>query len=147
VVVLVVPLAVTVPRPYDVLLAAVSALIWLAFALDYVIRLYLAPDRGRYVRTHLVDLLVVLLPMLRPLRAFALLRAVPVGSAAVRAQQRATHSLHARVTAYVLSAVVVALLVGGVAVHEAERRSPDAPLDSVADGIWWAVVTVTTVGY
>lgn len=145
--VLVLPLAVDLRSPYDALVRVANVLIWAAFALDYVVRLCLARDRRHYVRTHVVDLLVVLVPLLRPLRAFALLRAVPLGSAAVLAHQKATHSLHARVTGYVLSAVVVALLVGGVAVSEAERRAPGATIDSVGDGIWWATVTVTTVGY
>ncbi|MEZ5093490.1 potassium channel family protein [Nocardioides sp.] len=35
----------------------------------------------------------------------------------------------------------------GIAVREAERGSPDANIANVWDGIWWAVTTVTTVGY
>jgi voltage-gated potassium channel len=31
--------------------------IWVIFLVDYLVRLYLAPERWRFVRTHVVDLL------------------------------------------------------------------------------------------
>jgi len=53
--------------------------IWAAFAVDYVARLYLAPARWRFVRSHLLDLLVLVVPFLRPLRALRLLRIARLG--------------------------------------------------------------------
>lgn len=85
--------------------------------------------------------------MLRPLRALRVVRILRLGAVAGVAQRRATRSLHAQVTTYVFSAVIVALVVAGIAVREAERGSPDANIANVWDGIWWAVTTVTTVGY
>jgi hypothetical protein len=41
---------------------------WLIFALDYLVRLILAADHWRWFYRHLFDLLVVVLPLLRPLR-------------------------------------------------------------------------------
>jgi voltage-gated potassium channel len=38
------------------------------FAAEYAIKLYLAPIRRRFVTSHIPDLIVVLVPMLRPLR-------------------------------------------------------------------------------
>ena len=49
--------------------------IWLAFVADYVVRVRLSTDRWRFVRTHPIDLLAILLPPFRPLRA---LRAAPL---------------------------------------------------------------------
>src|SRR5947199_10618652 len=46
--------------------------IWVAFIVDYVIRLVLA-RRWRYFWTHLHDLAMVTLPVLRPLRLLRLL--------------------------------------------------------------------------
>ena len=49
-------------------LDAADAGIWVAFAAEYLLLLFLAPARWVFVRTHLVELVLVLLPMLRPLR-------------------------------------------------------------------------------
>jgi voltage-gated potassium channel len=147
VVVLVLPLVLDLSPVARVVVTAANVAIWAVFAVDYVARLYLSLDRRRYVRTHVLDLLIVLLPMLRPLRALRVLRVLRVGSVAAFAHQRATDSLHARATVYVVSAALVSMIVSAVAIREAERGSPDANITSVREGLWWALTTVTTVGY
>ena len=47
--------------------SAVLLLIWLTFIIDYIVRLRLAADRGRFFITSLPDLLAAILPSLRPL--------------------------------------------------------------------------------
>lgn len=49
--------------------AAVDILIWLLFIAEYLWLLRLAPDRRKHVRTHVLDLVIIVLPVLRPLRA------------------------------------------------------------------------------
>lgn len=144
VVVLVLPLATDLPRTVRTALTVVDVLIWVAFTADYVARLYLSPDRWRFVRTHLLDLAMVLLPVLRPLRAVRLLRIASVlGVVDVRARR----TLHGQVTYYVGLAAGVLMVVSAAAMYEVERDSPDANITSFPDGLWWAVTTVTTVGY
>lgn len=147
VVVLVLPLMVELDPAARAVVTAANVAIWAVFAVDYVARLYLALDRRRYVRTHVLDLVIVLLPMLRPLRALRVLRVLRVASVAGLAHKRATQSLHARVTTYVVSAAFVSLVVAAVAIREAERGSPDRNIHTLADGLWWSLTTVTTVGY
>ena len=43
--------------------------IWLLLGVDYLVRLGLARRKLRFVRRHLLDLLILVLPMFRPLRA------------------------------------------------------------------------------
>ncbi len=128
-------------------LTGVSAALWVVFTIDYGARLYLAQDRWRFVRTHPLDLLVIVLPFLRPLRALRLLRLLRAVSLLGSANRRAKRSLHARVSAYVGASVVVVLGIAAVATVEAERRSPDANITTLPDGLWWAATTVPTVGY
>src|SRR4051794_2198352 len=45
---------------------------WLVFVADYGVRLGLSTDRAKFVRTHVVDLAVIILPVLRPLRLLRL---------------------------------------------------------------------------
>jgi voltage-gated potassium channel len=40
----------------------------------------------------------------------------------------------------------VAVVLGGLAIYTVEG-SPTGRIQSVGDGIWWAIVTATTVGY
>jgi voltage-gated potassium channel len=121
----------------DVLLTA----IWALFGLDYLTRLWLAPDRWRFVRTHLLDLLTLLLPMARPLRA---LRVIPVISALNR---RLRGGFRGRVAVYVASTTLLVGAVAALSVLEAERYAPDATIRTFGDAVWWTIATITTVGY
>src|SRR5450759_5214275 len=112
-VVLVVPMVADLPPAGRTAFTAADVAIWAAFggrlrrppsAVDYVARLYLAPARWRFVRSHLLDLLVLVVPFLRPLRALRLLRIARLGVVAGVAHSRAQRSLHATVAVYVTTA-------------------------------------------
>lgn len=114
---------------------------WAVFALDYVVRLALSRDRAGFVRGNVFDLLVVVLPVLRPLR---LLRLVSLLSVLNR---YAGSSLRGRVAVYVAGASALVMLVSSLAVLDAERDAPGATITGFGDALWWAMTTVTTVGY
>ncbi|MFC7404133.1 potassium channel family protein [Georgenia alba] len=119
----------------------VAALVWVLFAGDLAMRLYLAENRRRYLREHLFDVAIIVLPLLRPLQ---LLRLVTLLTILNRA---GSHQLRGRVVTYLAGGTILLVLCGGLAMTDAERGHPDASIQSVADGLWWAVVTMTTVGY
>ena len=48
--------------------AAVAWVTWAIFALGFLVRLAGAKDRGRWALPHWLDVLIVVLPLLRPLR-------------------------------------------------------------------------------
>lgn len=122
-------------------LATVTMVVWVVFGLDYLTRLYLAPGRWAFVRGHPLDLLVLALPMFRPLRA---LRVVPI---LLRLNRRAVDSLHGQVAMYVTGAVSLIVFIASLAVLDAERDAPDANITSFGDALWWSAATVSTVGY
>jgi len=117
------------------------ALLYVPFAVDYVVRLVLAKNRGRWFVRHLLDLAVVALPFLRPLR---ILRLVVL----VAAVQRAFGDV-VRGGVVIYTAVSATLLVyaSSLAVLQAERSVPGARITSFGDAVWWAITTITTVGY
>ncbi len=114
---------------------------WALFALDYVVRLVLAEHRARYAGRHIPDLLVIALPILRPLRLLRLVMLLRV------LNRRATNSLRGRVITYVSGATVLIIGSAGLAVLDAERGHPGANIDNYGDALWWAMTTIATVGY
>ena len=51
---------------------------WALFVIDYFVNLWLAEQRWRWFYTHLLDLAIVVLPMLRPLRLLRLVTLLAV---------------------------------------------------------------------
>lgn len=118
-----------------------SWIVWSLFVVDYLVRLGLALDRRHWFVRHLFDLLIVALPIMRPLR---LLRLVVL----VGALQKAVGSaVRGRILIYTISAVVLLIYVASLAILAEEREHPGANITSLGKAVWWAISTVTTVGY
>jgi voltage-gated potassium channel len=120
---------------------AVSGGAWTVFALDFAAKVTLSRDRWHFVRTHPLDLVVVLIPMLRP---FALLRLVAMLGILNR---RAEHALHGRVMLYVAGSTALLMTVCALVMLDVERGRPGAVVTSFGDALWWSATTITTVGY
>ncbi|MHA6619530.1 potassium channel family protein [Pseudonocardia sp. DLS-67] len=114
---------------------------WVVFALDYLVRIALARRRWRFVRTHLLDLVILALPMFRQLRALRLITVVSVLNRQLRDDARG------RVVFYVAGSVVLIGFVASLAVLDAERYAPDASITTFGDAVWWTITTISTVGY
>ena len=129
---------------------AIDYLVWAAFAVEYGVKLYLTPLRRHYVTHHLVELAVIALPLLRPLRALRLLRVVNIfraGLILTNALRKVRgvlthHGLH-----YVLFVVLGVIVVCAALEFEFEEGTHGSNIQNFGDSLWWAVVTVTTVGY
>jgi voltage-gated potassium channel len=122
-------------------LRLVTVVAWPVFLADYVLRLVLAEHRWQFVRRNWVDGVAVLLPLLRPLRIINLVRVARV------LDRRLTSSLHGRVAAYVTLTASLVVFMASLAVYDAERGAPDASITHYGDAVWWALTTITTVGY
>jgi voltage-gated potassium channel len=123
-------------------LLVVSWTVWVAFALDFAIRVWLAADdRRRYTLRHWYDVALIALPMLRPLRVLRLLAFARI------LNRSAAGSMVGQVTTYVVGAAVAATGLGSVAILDAEQHAPGANITTYGDALWWACETVSTVGY
>lgn len=141
------------PILYDLSSAAESALsvaglvLWAAFVGEYLVLLRLAPDRWRHVRTHIPDLVLIAVPMLRPLRAARLLRVLGVGAGLAVGASKGPASVARQGLLWTVGVVLVLLGSLSAVVLDLERDAPDGNINSYGDALWWAVTTSTTVGY
>ncbi len=121
--------------------------LWAAFAVEYALLLALSPDRWHTVKTHKLDLLLVLLPVLRPLRIARVIRLAKAGAAFGRAAIAFKRLVGRPGFGSAVGTVAGFIGAGGGLVAIAEHDQPDSTISNLADGIWWAFVTCTTVGY
>jgi voltage-gated potassium channel len=148
--VLLVPLVRPVHGSVASTFAVIDYTVWALFALEYVIKLYLAPDRGKFLRTHILDLLIVAVPFFRPLRIGRLARLARLGRVGIvagRAVGRGKSVMTHKGLHFVLLTVAIIIFACAGLVTIAERDAPGSNIHNLGQGLWWAMVTVTTVGY
>ncbi len=115
---------------------------WGAFATELVVMLSIVPDRRAYLRGHFLEVAIVVLTppfigafksvrLLKLLRLLWLFRLAPVA-------QRLFSTAGVKSAALLVALTAVA---GGAAFAELEKGQ------TTANGIYWAVTTMTTVGY
>ncbi|MCI0155448.1 potassium channel family protein [Leifsonia shinshuensis] len=114
---------------------------WCVFLVDYAVCLVLAPHRWRWFYTHLFDLAIVVLPMLRPLRLLRLVTILAI------LQRSAGTAFRGRVLVYVAGAGSLLVFTAALAALDAERGAPHAHIETFPQAVWWAFETISTVGY
>lgn len=129
------------------------------FTVEYLYRIWVAENRLRFIFSFygIIDLLAILpfylaftvdlrsLRLFRLLRLFALLKLVRYN----RAMQRFTKALYlAKEELAVFSvASLVVLYLAAVGIYHFEHDAQPEVYKSIFDCLWWAVATLTTVGY
>ncbi|MFE0454535.1 potassium channel family protein [Streptomyces sp. NPDC058914] len=134
-------LAVSLPSVWRNLCEVALLALWVLFAADYTVRWRLSGQGLRFVTTHVLHTVVVVLPLLRPLRI------VPLYDVIQRRHGQPRLALHARVIAYAGLSTVLLGFAGALAVYQQERGAPGASMRSFGDAVWWAASTLSTVGY
>ena len=114
---------------------------WALFALDLLIGILKSSNKKSYLKSHPLEILSVALPFLRPLR---LLRVITFGALVI---QKVAVGKHLAITFKVFLFSILIAYISAVQITITERDVPTSNIKSFGDGLWWAVTTVTTVGY
>jgi voltage-gated potassium channel len=122
-------------------LSLVQWVCWFAFALDLIYGVLRAESKREYLKRHPLELASVLLPFLRPLR---LMRVISFGSLAL---QKVAVGRQFAITVKVAISAIFISYIAAIQITISERNVEGSNIKSFSDGLWWAVTTVTTVGY
>lgn len=141
------------------LLETLVYIIWGVFIVDFLVRLVLAPHRGKYLKQNWLTVLSLLLPALRVVRVARVVQLVRVGRAArglrllkvVGSLNRGMRALRAsmgrRGFGYVVALTLVVTVVGAAGMFAFENGRPQGPgFDSYGDSLWWTAMLMTTLG-
>jgi voltage-gated potassium channel len=110
------------------------------FAVELAVRVWAAEQRLAYLRRNWLSVLIVVLPFLRPLRLLLLL---PFFLRTVGGLQRLLGRFRG---AYVLAVAALSVFMAALLMLAFERRA-NPEIEGFGDAVWWAFVTITTVGY
>jgi voltage-gated potassium channel len=140
------------PEPTRELLDTYDDVICCLFILDFFVRLWRAKDKLGFLKWGWIDL-VASIPQVNVLRVGRLLYILWVvrRMAAYRSPRALfDHLYHNRARSVFASAFLLAVLLAGlcaILILEAESLHPTANIHTPGDAVWWAWVTVCTVGY
>jgi len=127
------------------------------FAIEYLIRLYLAPHKLKYITSPLavIDLLVIAsflialtnFTFLRSFRVLKILQLLKIFRYSETLTQFFKSFKNYRQEFQIFSvSLIVALVIGASGLYYLEREV-NPLLSTIPDAMWWSVVTVSTVGY
>jgi voltage-gated potassium channel len=128
------------------------------FAIEYVLRVYIEPRKRDFIFSFygMIDLLAILpslflVPGFRVLRILRFLKIFRVFKVTrfILAVDRLTEALH-EIQQELLALVILSLMfvyLAACGIHYFEREAQPEAFGSILDSMWWAVVTLTTIGY
>nr|WP_298412112.1 ion transporter [uncultured Halomonas sp.] len=121
------------------------------FFLDFSVRFYAAPNKRRFMRWGWIDLLASIPAglfmagrLVRVVQILRLLRALK----SMRMLWRLMFRNRAKgIFASAATTTLLLVAFGSMTILLVESPNPDSPIDTAEEALWWAFVTVTTVGY
>ncbi len=136
----------------------IELVIILVFSLEYLLRLYAAPKKFKFVFSFLgiVDILAILpfflagfdLKAIRFVRLFRIVRLLKL--------TRYNQALQRIYSAFLLAkeelllfifSITLLLYLASIGIYYFENKAQPEVFSSVFESFWWAIITLTTVGY
>jgi voltage-gated potassium channel len=129
--------------------------IWVLFVFDFLLRLLLAPRKGRYVRRNWLTVIALLIPALRMFRFVRLLpllratrsvRLIRLATSLNRGMRALGKTMRRRGFAYVIVLSVIVLFSGAAGIYAFENLPGGRGIDSYGQALWWTAMILTTMG-
>ncbi|MEP7148175.1 MAG: ion transporter [Acidobacteriota bacterium] len=133
------------------LLSLIDDFICVFFLFEFAIRLYRADNKLQFMKWGWIDLLssIPTLEYFRPGRLFRLFKLFRILRAFRSLKHLSSHVFQKRIQGTFNSVVILAILMlifSSVAILQVED-DPNSNIKTAEDALWWAYVTITTVGY
>jgi voltage-gated potassium channel len=128
----------------SIVLVSILFALWAIALVEYLVRLAITPDTRGYVRRRWVEPVTVVLP---PLQGWHLVGIEKMTLLIHEAELRVEAILRHHSLFRVLIAATGTLFLGAWLVLLFEHKNADGNIHSYPQAVWWAIVTVTTVGY
>lgn len=128
----------------SIVLVSTLFALWVFLLAEYLVRLVITPDRRGYLRRRWVEPATVAVPALQPWHLIGIEKmSLLLQEAELRVEAVLRHHSLFRV----LIAAAATLFLGAWLVLLFEEKAKSGNIHSYPDALWWAIVTVTTVGY
>ena len=119
-------------------------MLWAVLLVEYLVRLVISPNRRGYLKRRWVEPATIVLPLFQGWHFFGIEKmTLLVHEGELRVESILKHHSLFRV----LIAAAATLFVGAWLVLLFEDKAKGSNIHSYPDALWWAIVTVTTVGY
>ena len=125
-------------------LVGVLFVLWAVMLVEYLVRLVVSPDRRGYLRRRWVEPATVVVP---PLQGWHLVGMEKVSLVIHEMELRVEAILKHHSLFRVLIAAAGTLFLGSWLVLLFDDHAKGSNIHTYPDALWWAIVTVTTVGY
>jgi voltage-gated potassium channel len=128
----------------SVILVATLFVIWTIMLVEYLVRLVVTPDRRGYLRRRWVEPVTVVMPPFQGWHVVGIERmCLLLHEGELRVESILKHHGLFRV----LIAAAGTLFIGAWLVLLFEENAKGSNIHTYPEALWWAIVTVTTVGY
>lgn len=138
---------------------AITTAIWIAFILDFLLKLVLAPKKRLFLRRNWISALSLLLPAFRLLRVARIARAARLArvtrglrlakflGSMNRGMRALRRSLRRHGFGYVVALTLFVLFAGAAGIMSFEREGSNAEVFATySASLWWTAMLMTTLG-
>ena len=146
-------------RGLSPLLQNVNNVIWIAFVLQFLIEITIAPSRSLYLRKHWITAVSLALPAMRLLRLARFARAARLARAARglrlarllgainRGMRTAAAGFRRRGICYLTLLTCIVAITGAAGMYRFEMDAPGGPgFRDYSTALWWTAMLLTTMG-